>query len=77
MKPDLLKYGWTKTGSCVCSGAYTQYFKLETDAGNYKIKLRAKYFFIETPKQKPTRYSIGELKPILDELFKKYNKKVV
>jgi hypothetical protein len=71
---QMREYGWKYKGSCMCSIPTAKY-ELKTSAGLYRIKHRRDHFLIETPTKSFTRYSLEELKPILDELFAKFNKK--
>jgi len=68
MKQLLLQYGWANKGACNCSGVHTDKFSLETIDGTFNIKLRSSNFLISKPNGKYFRYSLKELKPILDEI---------
>ena len=62
---------WIYKGHCNCGGASTDKFELQTSNGEYKIKYRNTYFLISTPTENYKRYSVQELKPIVDEIFRK------
>lgn len=69
LKEYLINYGWKFNGACHCGGMQTYKFNLITKIGEYKIRLRSSHLLISKPNERFVKFSIIELKAIVNEIY--------